>query len=487
MLPLLLSLQQPGYGQNSVGIGTETPNPRAVLHLVSPNNNQGLLIPVMTSSERTAEAFITQLSASDNGLLVFDAEENTFYYWANDQWMALVSGSVGGDLSGPLSSLRLNEQVVTLENLADSSVVSSTIVDNSIMTTDIQSPGANKVLISTDAGTVFWENLNLFETVSLSQGFVYVGSTSNAPLEVDMRAPGSVLVGNGTTATAVTVSGDLTLGNDGVTEITDEAILDEDISATAGIAVAKLQSIPTGNIVYGNAEGVATVGAISGDVTLNEAGQAVLTNSAATRSNLGLDQSNVTITGGTIDGTTIGPNVQISGDGSGITDLDATNISSGVVAVDRLPNVTASETVYGDGTEAISSITVDNKGRVTAATVGTPSDRRLKRDWVALTHSSEKLQEITPYTYFWKSGDAQPQVGVMAQEVEKVFPQLVHTRSDGYKTVNYTGLIPPMLNVIQEQQRTIDALKEQALKQERENEATRAALEEIRQLLEQQK
>ena len=468
MLPLMLSLHQPGYGQNSVGIGTEAPNPRAVLHLVSPGNNQGLLVPVMTSAQRTAEAFIAQLTTSDNGLLVFDTEENALYYWVNDQWMALVSGSVGGDLSGPLINLQLNEQVVMLENMADSSVASSTIVDNSILTNDIQSPGANKVLISTNAGTVFWENLNIFGTVRLDEGFIYVGNDRNEPVPV-------------------VVSGDITVGSNGVAEITNEVIFNEDISSSAGIAVAKLQSIPTGNIVYGNAEGVATVGAISGDATLNEAGQVVLTNSEATRSNLGLDQSNVTITGGTIDGTTIGPNVLISGDGSGITDLAADNISSGVLAVNRLPNVTASDTVYGDGSEAISSITVDNKGRVTDATVGTPSDRRLKRDWVALTHSSEKLQKITPYTYFWKEGDAQPQVGVMAQEVEKVFPQLVHTRSDGYKTVNYTGLIPPMLNVIQEQQRTIDALKEQILKQERENEATRAALEEIRQLLKQQK
>ena len=477
LLLLCLAASRISYGQNSVGIGTETPNPWAVLHLVSPGKNQGLLVPVMTTSERTADGFIANLSSSENGLLVFDSEENTLYYWVNDQWMAVASGTVGGDVSGPLADLQINSGAVSLENMADSSVASSTIVDNSITTTDIQSPGANKVLISTNAGTVFWENLNIFGTVRLDEGFIYVGSARNEPVQV-------------------AISGDITLESNGVAEITNEAILNEDISQAAGIVVAKLQSMPVGSIIYGNVEGVATVGTVSGDATINEAGQVVLTNSPATRSNLGLDQASVAITGGTINATALGNEVpstgsftQISGDGSGITNLAASNITSGELAVDRLPTLTPVATIYGDPNQnnPITSITVDTKGRVTNASVGTPSDRRLKKDWVALRHSWEKLRQITPYTYYWKKGDAQQQVGVMAQEVEKVFPELVHTRNDGYKTVNYPGLIPPLLNVVQEQQQTIDALKERLLAQERENKAMHKELREIRQMLEQGK
>ena len=466
-------------GQNSVGIGTETPNPRAVLHIVSPGNNQGLLVPVMTTDERTRAAFVTTLSASENGLLVYDSEENTFYHWVNNGWNPLAGGIIGGDLTGPLANLQINAGAVTLDDMADRSVASSTIVDNSITTDDLASPGANKVLISTDAGTVFWENLNLFETVSLAQGFVYVGSTSNEPLEVDMRGPGNLLIGNGTTATSVSVGGDISLSSDGMAELTDGAVLDEDISPTAGIAAAKLQPIPAGNIIYGNSEGVATVGLLGGDATLTEFGEVQLTNSPDTRSRLGLDQSNVNITGGTISNTTL------AGDGSGITNVAAGNLS-GTLEVDRLPDVSPEAIVYGDANQnnPITSIAVDNKGRVTAASVGTPSDRRLKKEWVALAHSAEKLQKITPYTYYWKEGNPQPQLGVMAQEVEKVFPGLVNVRSDGYKTVNYTGLIPPMLNVIQEQQQAIEELQEQVAAQEEENKAVRAALEELRRRVE---
>ena len=434
------------------------------------------------------------LSAAENGLLVFDTDLRQFYYWMDTVWAPVVSGAVGGDVFGPLADLQLDSGVVAWENMADNAVGSATIVDNSIMPVDLESPGANKVLISTDAGTVFWENLNLFETVSLSQGFVYVGSTSNEPIEVDMRGSGNLLVGNGTTATSVRVSGDIALSSEGVAEIGSERIVNEDVSPAAGIAVAKLQPLPAGSVVFGSAAGVATVGTLGGDATITESGELVLTNSPQTRANLGLDQSSVTITGGTINGTVIGSDgpavgnfTEISGGGSGITDLDAGNVATGTLDEDRLPNVTAAATIYGDANQnnPITSISVDAKGRVTNASVGTPSDRRLKRDWVPLTGSMEKLGRIVPYTYYWKEGSSARQLGVMAQEVERVLPELVHTRDDGYRTVNYSGFVPLLLNALQEQQHTIDSLHERLATQEKEQAALRAELAEIKEMLRQ--
>jgi hypothetical protein len=460
-LPLVVVV--PAHTQNSVGIGTENPSPRAVLHLVSSGSNQGLLIPTLTIAQRTAEEFVTELSAAESGLLVFDSQQNVFYYWMNPGgWTPMASGLVGGDVSGQLTDLALNEAVVEADNLANNSVSSIKIVDNSVTTTDLASPGANKVLISTNAGTVFWENLNIFGTVRLDEGFIYVGNSRNEP-------------------TPVVVSGDLTLGSNGVASLTDEVIRDENISPAAAIAVSKLQDIPTGNIIYGNATNKPTLGTLGGDAMLNGAGQITLTNSAQTRINLGLDQSDVSITGGSVT-------ADLNGNGSGITNLDAANVSSGVINEDRLPNLSAAATVYGNPADnnPITSVTVDQKGRVTNATVGTPSDQRLKKDWVALTHSAEKLRQITPYAYRWKQGNEQMHLGVMAQEVERVFPSLVHVREDGFRTVNYPGLIPPMLNALQEQQHTIDALQRRLDEQERQCQEIRDELLLIKKLLGQQ-
>jgi trimeric autotransporter adhesin len=42
------------------------------------------------------------------------------------------------------------------------------------------------------------------------------------------------------------------------------------------------------------------------------------------------------------------------------------------------------------------------------------------------------------------------QIGVIAQEVEQVFPQVVTTDSDGYKAVNYQGLVAPLIEAVKE-------------------------------------
>lgn len=50
-------------------------------------------------------------------------------------------------------------------------------------------------------------------------------------------------------------------------------------------------------------------------------------------------------------------------------------------------------------------------------------------------------------------------VGLSAQEVQKLYPELVKTEQDGYLSVNYIGLIPVLLEAIKEQQAEIEALK----------------------------
>ncbi len=91
-----LLLCSPDAKAQSVGIGTETPNSNAILELVAPDNNQGLLIPRMTTAERTASTFVDNLSASDNGLMVYDEDENNFFFWINDQWIELATGNLSG-------------------------------------------------------------------------------------------------------------------------------------------------------------------------------------------------------------------------------------------------------------------------------------------------------------------------------------------------------------------------------------------------------
>lgn len=64
--------------QNSVGIGVTNPNKNAVLELVSPTHNQGLLVPKLTTTQRTDATFVSGLTSTDKGLLVFDSDIGKF-------------------------------------------------------------------------------------------------------------------------------------------------------------------------------------------------------------------------------------------------------------------------------------------------------------------------------------------------------------------------------------------------------------------------
>jgi hypothetical protein len=86
-------------------------------------------------------------------------------------------------------------------------------------------------------------------------------------------ANGLIFVGNaGGLATAVAMSGDVTISNAGVTAIAAGVIVNADINAAAGIAFSKLAALPSAQILVGSAGNAATAVAMSGDVTINNAG-----------------------------------------------------------------------------------------------------------------------------------------------------------------------------------------------------------------------
>ena len=82
--------------QTIIGMGTDNPNPNAVLELVPENGNQGFLAPRLTTAQRTASSFTGKLTGADNGLLVFDIDQGQFYHWYKGEWRSGISTSGGG-------------------------------------------------------------------------------------------------------------------------------------------------------------------------------------------------------------------------------------------------------------------------------------------------------------------------------------------------------------------------------------------------------
>lgn len=128
---------------------------------------------------------------------------------------------------------------------------------------------------------------------------------------------------------------------------------------------------------------------------------------------------------------------------------------------------------YNSETSTFNSIQVAN--------VYNYSDARAKENVKTLTTGLDAILNLRPVTYQWKRLDAVPSVaslstasvtdstteaygpseentqyGFLAQEVEKVIPEAVKTDEDGHKMINYTAIIPMLVQAVQELQSTID-------------------------------
>ena len=92
------------------------------------------------------------------------------------------------------------------------------------------------------------------------------------------------------------------------------------------------------------------------------------------------------------------------------------------------------------------------------------SDNRLKDNVKNIENAIQKVQSLNGVTWDWNDNADElqksiPNVGVIAQEVEQVLPQLVKDRENGYKGVDYAKLTGLLIEAIKEQQVQIDELK----------------------------
>lgn len=89
------------------------------------------------------------------------------------------------------------------------------------------------------------------------------------------------------------------------------------------------------------------------------------------------------------------------------------------------------------------------------------SDERLKENIASLSSMLTRIQSLRPVTFEWKKSvsEKKPEFGLIAQEVEKIFPEVVSTNAQGYKQIAYHQLIAVLIAAVQELTKEIDRLK----------------------------
>lgn len=211
----------------------------------------------------------------------------------------------------------------------------------------------------------------------------------------------------------------------------------------------------------------------------------------------------------TINAATVTNGVVTTGsyaDPSWITSLANTKIS-GVLTGSQLASTAVTTGTYG-GASQMAVFTVDQQGRITAASnvtasiantqitgtftatnlTGTPnisvgtitasgaitstgditafysSDAKLKNIIGVIPNALAKVSSIDGVTYTWNElavdkDQTVPEAGVIAQQIQSVLPEIVTEREDGYLAVRYERLVPLLIEAIKELKNEVDVLK----------------------------
>jgi hypothetical protein len=110
-------------------------------------------------------------------------------------------------------------------------------------------------------------------------------------------------------------------------------------------------------------------------------------------------------------------------------------------------------------------------GFVTASTIETSgdivafgsSDRNLKDNIQPIENPLEKMKEIGGYSFVWNDNQSVYEgkdIGVIAQEIQSVLPEIVATRDNGYLGVKYEKIVPLLIESIKELQKKIEHIEE---------------------------
>jgi len=102
--------------------------------------------------------------------------------------------------------------------------------------------------------------------------------------------------------------------------------------------------------------------------------------------------------------------------------------------------------------------TTINNDLTVSGDVVVSSDARLKSNIVSLGSTLSRLLLIDGKSYTMKKGGKQ-KIGVLAQDIQKVFPELVTSDDKEMLAVNYQGLVPVLINALKEQDDKISRLE----------------------------
>jgi hypothetical protein len=298
-----------------------------------------------------------------------------------------------------------------------------------------------------------------------TNGNILIGSTSGSPINSSIEVRNNNLSNIFQVQGNSYFSGDLGIGTTNPTSrlhISGDALVTGVVTATAfngniNAGIGTITNLSGTNVSY---SGIGTVG------SLNIGSTQVISSARELQNIASLDAT-----------TTATIETAIANAPNTFTDLQVTGVSTftnGPVLIGSGTSTGVSEQrlqVTGGGyisgsvgigtTNPTSKLTVQGdvlvSGVITSTDYNSASDINLKENIQPIENPIDKVLQINGVSFDWKE-DGRSSMGVIAQEVERVLPELV-SGSDT-KTVNYNGLIGLLIEVVKEQQQRINTLEE---------------------------
>lgn len=144
------------------------------------------------------------------------------------------------------------------------------------------------------------------------------------------------------------------------------------------------------------------------------------------------------------------------------------NLYTGASRNAGIATITAKEGQVGIGTTT-PGYKLDVNGTIRGFGITDSSDLRLKKEIKPLENDLEKIQKVQGVSYLWKDEkNKRPQIGFIAQWVEKIYPELVETDKSGMKSINYSHFVAPIIESIKTLAQKFEKLFESDEKQNRE-------------------
>ena len=165
------------------------------------------------------------------------------------------------------------------------------------------------------------------------------------------------------------------------------------------------------------------------------------------------------------------PSAIVLTNASGTANNLTANIANFISITDDTSTNATRYPIFANGTsgavvEQVSSTKLffnPSTGLLTSTDYNSSSDKRLKKNIKTVENAVEKIQALRGVTFDWKEGSSKG-IGLIAQEVEKIIPDVVTSDENGYMGIKYTNIIGILVEAIKDQQEQINTLRKQVEK-----------------------